>query len=256
MEYTLVKSKIALFASGEVGLAITEFLVKNGDEISILFLSGSNHILDQKIYAASNIASDFLHVGDLREQADDFEEIFKKLDIDFILTIYWPFLIPKNIISIPKQTLNFHPALLPTNRGWYPHVHSILDGTPTGVTLHKLDEGPDTGDIWIQKQVPLFPWDVASDIYNRLQIEIISLFIQNWDQIKMGKIKPKAQNEYQSNYHAKNELTKMDQIDPERLFKAKDLINLLRARTFKDKGYAYFWDEGKKVYVRIVLSQE
>ena len=44
----------------------------------------------------------------------------------------------------PGRVINVHPALLPVNRGWYTHVHSILDGTPTGVTLHAVSAA--TGD--------------------------------------------------------------------------------------------------------------
>jgi len=65
-----------------------------------------------------------------------------------MITVYWPWLIKKNYLNTCKNSINFHPAYLPKNRGWYPHVNNILDNSVPGVTLHKIDEGIDTGPIW------------------------------------------------------------------------------------------------------------
>ena len=63
--------------------------------------------------------------------------------------------------NLAKDSVNFHPAFLPINRGWYPHVHSIVDGSKLGVTLHRIDEGADTGPIWVQKEMRLLPHDTS-----------------------------------------------------------------------------------------------
>ena len=82
--------------------------------------------------------------------------INKKIDFDLYpdlleqLGIDKP-LLNKKLYSLSEKTINFHPSLLPSYRGWYPHVHNIIDKTQCGVTLHELNEGADTGKIWIQK---------------------------------------------------------------------------------------------------------
>ena len=46
----------------------------------------------------------------------------------------------------------------------------------------------------------------------------------------------------------------LDEVKLDESFLAKDMINLLRARSFGNKGYAYFKSEGSKIYINIRLS--
>lgn len=68
----------------------------------------------------------------------------------------------------PNGILNLHTSYLPWNRGAYPNVWSILDGSPAGVTLHRVDAGWDTGPIIAQRRVPVEPWDTAGTLYEKL----------------------------------------------------------------------------------------
>ena len=115
--------------------------------------------------------------------------------------------IAKDFKISKNRCVNFHRALLPINRGWYPHVHSILDGTPTGVTLHLVDENADTGPILVQKEVQLEPIDTADSIYHKLQNEIVLMFKENWIKIKNHEITPTSQDESKSIYHKKSEIS-------------------------------------------------
>ena len=75
----------------------------------------------------------------------------------------------KEIFSSVETTVNFHPALLPINRGWFPHVHSLIDGSKAGVTLHQIAEGADTGLIWVQEEEKIISTDTAIiKLYNPL----------------------------------------------------------------------------------------
>ena len=46
-----------------------------------------------------------------------------------------------------------HISLLPWNRGYHPNIWSFLEDTPKGVTIHYINEGIDTGDIIVQKEI-------------------------------------------------------------------------------------------------------
>lgn len=64
--------------------------------------------------------------------------------------------IPRAVRQIPRfGFLNLHPSLLPAYRGPTPVFWQLRDGAETGVTVHYLDAGLDTGDIAAQKAVPL-----------------------------------------------------------------------------------------------------
>jgi methionyl-tRNA formyltransferase len=243
-----------LLANGEAGLKVCEFLIRNGDRIACLYLSGSDQSFDEQIKKASCLSDDNIFSSNLLKDQEHINWLNEQ-NIGMLITVYWPYLLKPEIFNIARKTINFHPALLPVNRGWYPHVHSIIDGTPTGVTLHVIDENADTGPIWIQKEVPLTPYDTAKSIYTRLQEEIINLFIDHWEKIKHDQLKPFHQDNSKAIYHKKNELELLDHIDLNKKYKAKDLINLLRARSFGDRGFAYYIENEKKVFVNIRLNE-
>jgi methionyl-tRNA formyltransferase len=119
----------------------------------------------------------------------------KEKDIDFIVSVYWPWLINDLYLAESKDSLNFHPALLPKNRGWYPHVHNLINDTPAGVTLHRMSSVADAGDIWGQKVTFVNDTDNAKDLYERLKLDIYILFSEIWPKIIQGLVVPFKQDE-------------------------------------------------------------
>lgn len=65
--------------------------------------------------------------------------------------------IPVEILSLPRLgCLNVHPSLLPGNRGPDPLFWTFRHGeTSTGVTIHQMDEGLDTGPIILQEHIEI-----------------------------------------------------------------------------------------------------
>lgn len=64
--------------------------------------------------------------------------------------------LPAALLSVPRYGfLNIHPSLLPAYRGPVPVFWQLRDGAETGVTVHYMDEGLDTGDIVAQAAEPL-----------------------------------------------------------------------------------------------------
>jgi len=76
---------------------------------------------------------------------------------DIILSILGNQIFKKNLISIPRfGVLNLHTSLLPSYRGLLPTFWVLLnDEEYTGVTVHLIDEGIDTGDIICQKKIKI-----------------------------------------------------------------------------------------------------
>lgn len=248
-------ARIVLMANSKPGVEITKYLKSDkATEIIAIYLSNSYKYFDEEIVKISNLSSDRIFSSKILNNKKHLAWLEKE-DVDFILTIYWPYLLDEKVYSLAKETINFHPALLPVNRGWYPHVHSIIDGTPTGVTLHSIDKTADTGLIWVQKEVPILLTDDAKSLYLRLQNEIIKLFKINWPLIREGNIKSYPQLEENSSYHRKNEISLLDEIKLNENYTGKQIIDILRARSFGDIGFAYFKVDEKKIYINIRLSE-
>jgi methionyl-tRNA formyltransferase len=252
------QTNIALFANHLPGLKVAEHLAKNKkyDHIGALYLTNETPKNDQLIIDALGISADKVFIGpDIIKQKNHLEW-FKQQNFDFLISIYWPWLFSEELFNSVTDTINFHPALLPVNRGWFPHVHSIIDGTQTGVTLHRIAKGADTGDIWVQHEVPILITDTAKEIYDRLQNKIIELFKVNWQNIKFGNLIPFKQDESLAVYHNKRELDDLDCINLDQKYSGNQLINILRARTFANRGFAYFKVDGVKTYLKLSLSTD
>lgn len=85
----------------------------------------------------------------VRPKDYSFLKVFK---IDLVIVFYWNYLIPKDIVE-EYAIFNLHPSFLPKYRGPFPAVFQLLhDETHLGVSLYKMDEDYDTGDIYIYMQ--------------------------------------------------------------------------------------------------------
>jgi methionyl-tRNA formyltransferase len=247
---------VALLANDLPGLRVAEYLRERGDEIVAVYLHApERRRLGDEIVAASGCRPDEVHEARALRDPGRVAAL-AALRPAFILTVYWAHLISADVIAAARRgTVNFHPALLPVNRGWYPHVHSILDGSPTGVTLHAVDAGADTGPVWAQREVPLTPYDTAGTIYARLQDEIVALFRETWPAIVSGELEPVPQDHARAVYHARSEVDGLDELRLDEVMRVGDVIDRLRARSFGDRGFAWYEVDGQRVYVNVRLGR-
>ncbi|WP_374210189.1 formyltransferase family protein [Pseudonocardia sp. McavD-2-B] len=102
---------------------------------------------------------------------------------------------PDVIDLLEGRIYNVHISLLPYGRGADPNLWSILDDTPSGVTVHEMDKGLDTGRIVLQSEVELDDSvDTLRTSYNRLQEEAVRLFAAGWIRLLAGEVRPVIQS--------------------------------------------------------------
>lgn len=114
---------------------------------------------------------------------------------DLIISYNYKYIIKKDVIMTMKNNIiNLHISLLPWNRGASPNLWSFLEDTCKGVTIHQVDEGLDTGDILLQKEVFFNESkETLKSSYSKLHEEIQNLFKENWIEIKNNSITSKSQ---------------------------------------------------------------
>jgi methionyl-tRNA formyltransferase len=161
---------------------------------------------------------------------------------------------PKFLALLPAGCVNIHPSYLPYNRGAHPNIWSIIEGTPAGVTLHYIDAGIDSGDIISQRAIEVTPTDTGETLYRRLERACVKLFSEIWPLLREGGAPRVPQHGASGTCHRSRDVERIDEIDLEATYKAKDLINLIRARTFPPFAGAYFRSNGSKVYLRLELE--
>jgi methionyl-tRNA formyltransferase len=172
------------------------------------------------------------------------------------LSILFDYVLRTELLTLfPKGVVNLHPSLLPYNRGQYPNVWSIVEGTPAGVTLHYMDEGIDTGDVIAQREVAVAPTDTGATLYQRLEEQGLELFRETWPMIVAGTASRRAQQSASATYHRTNDVQRIDEIDVDRSYRAGELLNILRARTFPPYDGAYVTIDGRRVYLRLELYE-
>jgi len=90
--------------------------------------------------------------------------------------------------------VNLHISYLPWNRGADPNLWSFLEKTPSGVTIHQIDQGIDTGPIYAQAQIDQnLKTGTLATSYEKLVDEIGKLFFRILPKILSQEIQPKAQ---------------------------------------------------------------
>lgn len=113
-------------------------------------------------------------------KSPEFLEYIKSLNIDVAVVASFNYKIPTELMNVTKDGfINVHPSLLPKYRGGNPYSSVIIDGeTKTGVTIHFMDDGFDTGDIITQRKVEISPCETMGTLFNRLNLLGMQLLLE------------------------------------------------------------------------------
>jgi methionyl-tRNA formyltransferase len=249
--------RIIYCANNLVGWEILSWLKERNENIvGLIVHPHEKQRYGDKIISVFDFPNDKKFYGNSLHEQKTLDAI-SQLQPDIAISVYFGYIFKKSFLELlPKGCINLHPAFLPYNRGAYPNIWSIIDGTPAGTTLHYVNNGIDSGDIISQKQVAKSITDTGETLYQRLESASIELFKETWPKILTGQINPVSQNMLEGTYHNLNDVDKIDEIDLNRSYKAGELINILRARTFPPHNGAYIIQNQKKIYVNIQLLDE
>ena len=240
-----------------LGWRVAEWLTRQGENIvGMAIHAPENQQYTDEMIEASEVSPDCLFKAeDLRDDAT--LDAIADLNPDIGISVLFGHILKPSFLGLfSRGCVNLHPAYLPYNRGSYPNVWSIIDETPAGVTLHRIDEEIDTGDILSRRRVDVRPSDTGETLYRRLEQAGLDLFKEAWPALKDGTLSALPQPREEGTYHVTADVAEIDEIDLDATYKARDLINILRARTFPPYQGAYFLDNGRKVYIRVELTEE
>ncbi|OMH39836.1 methionyl-tRNA formyltransferase [Desulfurobacterium indicum] len=190
------------------------------------------------------------------ERVKENEKLFEKLKEiapDFIVVAAYGKILPKELLEIPKiAPVNVHASLLPKYRGASPIQSALLNGEDkTGVTIMRITEKLDSGDIYIQEETPISIDDTAQTLHDRLAVMGGSLLVRALPLIASGKLKPVPQNDSEATYCAqiKKEDGKIDWRDT-----AENIFNKVRAFTPWPSAFTHF--NGKLLKITKTLPVE
>jgi methionyl-tRNA formyltransferase len=250
--------RVVAFVNNIVGLAAIKTIQNHGDQIvAVVVHTQAKSSLRSEILAAVDDSSLVIEGSQLRDQTT--VDQISALNPDIGVSAFFGHILRPELISLfPNGIVNVHPSYLPYNRGAFPNVWAIAEGTPAGATVHFIDEGIDTGDIISQIEIDITPEDTGETLYRRLETACVNLFNQTWPKLSTTAGKPSGINQIhsESTSHRVKDTEKIDRIDLESQYTAGELINIIRARTFSGHKGAYFEQDGAKYYLRLNIDKK
>ncbi|MCD6094246.1 MAG: methionyl-tRNA formyltransferase [Candidatus Omnitrophica bacterium] len=174
----------------------------------------------------------------------DFIDTLKKDEPELFIVVNYGRKLTKEILSIPKiYSINLHPSLLPRYRGPAPINWVLINGEKkTGISVIKIGERIDAGEIIYQKEIEIREGENAGQLGRRLAEEGALALLETIELIRHKKVVLAAQNEKEATYFPK--LNKSDgEIDWSK--PASQIHNLIRGFT-PEPGAFTFW-RGKRI---------
>lgn len=244
--------KLLLMADNYVGLEITQWLVSHyRDDIALVVSLSENGVY--KVARDAGVACVIFHSA-----ADVVEYCHHQcVEPDLGFLVWWPNLVKKPLLGLPRLGfINTHPSFLPYNRGKHYNFWALVEQVPFGVSLHFIDQGVDTGDIVAQKAVP-YDWeDTGGSLYDKALQTMLVLVKEVYPKIRQFHIPRTQQDVRKGSFHVARELDSASHIDIDGIYRARDLLNLLRARTFLGFPACWFEENDEQFEVRVSIKRK
>ena len=242
---------IAVFADGVVGEKIIRLGEYHYKDIVLVVTTSKNNIYK---FCKDKSLSLHTYVDD-NELINEIKE--KNIKIDIGILLWWPKIINSQIInSAKKGFINTHPSLLPNNRGKHFSFWSLVENCPFGVTIHMVGDGIDDGPIISQSKIEYTWEDNGETLYKSAQKEMIKLFKETYPMIRSLEFPTKPQDLDAGSFHYSNEIEQSSLLQLDQTIEVRELLNLLRARTFKGYPACRFEEDGIEYEVRVEITKK
>lgn len=185
---------------------------------------------------------------------EEFISELKKLNPDVIVVVAYGKLLPKEILEMPKYgCINVHGSLLPAYRGSAPIQWAIINGeTTTGITTMYMNEGMDTGDMILKREIEISHEDTYGTLYDKLKKLGGKAIVETLEKIADGII-PREKQSDNCSYAPMIEKS-LGNIDWDK--SALSIRNLIRGLNPMPGAYTKLDDSIMKIWKADVLSSQ
>lgn len=171
---------IAHFFERDIGFRCLQILATDGGNIRIVAVTKAKNAVTPRVQELCVKCSIELLVADNPNDSALLAKL-KERDTRLAFAVSYSRIFKKPLFDIlPEGIINLHPALLPKNGGCFPTMWSMLeDERETGYTLHRIDEGIDTGPIIGQTRVGITSDDTGESLYAK-QVHAGAALFRAW----------------------------------------------------------------------------
>jgi methionyl-tRNA formyltransferase len=167
--------RIVFIGTGEIGVPTLRALLNSGHEVVAIVTQPDRPVgREQRIEPPpikKEIAKNRIPIlQPVRIKNQQAIEDIRGLRPDVIVVVAYGQILPRDLLEIPRLAcLNLHASLLPRWRGAAPAQAAIAAGdSEAGITAMYMDEGLDTGDILLQRNIEVLPNDTGGSLHDRL----------------------------------------------------------------------------------------
>ena len=187
---------------------------------------------------------------------EEFQVVFRELNPDLIVVVAFGQLIPKSILELPRYgCVNVHASLLPKYRGAAPIQWAVIDGEKeSGVTIMKMDEGLDTGDMIAKTVVPLAADETGGSLFDKLSQVGAQLLLDTIPALEEGTVVCEKQPEESPTPYAAMLNKKMGLIDWSQ--DASVIECLIRGLNPWPSAYTYLKGKTLKIWQAKVVEKQ
>lgn len=186
-EFSIPSLKILIEKKHKVLAVVTTPDKERGRGQKVTFTAVKQFAIENKIpvYQPEKLKGNF-----------EFVEQMKCLNPDLFAVVAFRIL-PKEVFEIPKfGSFNLHGSYLPKYRGAAPIQWALINGdTETGLTTFKLAEKVDTGNIYLQEKVKIYPEDNFESLHDRMSLIGADLVLKTVELIQNGNYELKQQDD-------------------------------------------------------------
>ncbi len=186
--------KIVFFGTSSFGIPSLEALLRAGHTVAAVVTTTDKPAGRNLRVSASPVkewaaAKNLPVIETSKESIASLEERLRTLGAEAFVVISFGVILPQNILALPSAAaLNVHSSLLPRWRGPAPIHWALMNGdAETGVTVMRLAESLDTGDILVQEKVEMRDDDDERVLHERLSVLGASALVKALELIAQKK---------------------------------------------------------------------
>jgi len=237
---------LVLFLNGDRGLSVLQALVNAGHEVlSAVILHGYSN--EKRIRSACQTLNVRV-VSTIDVNAKEFVQELAGMVPRLLIIAGYSTIFRREIIDVASLgAINLHAGPLPQYRGGSPLNWQLINGEPkAGISIVRLDEGIDTGEIMVEDEMPIGEGHTISDLHAWANGSFPALVLDVIERMDRGEITGRSQHEPAAQYwhQRRDDDGRIDWLAKS----AHDVLNLVRAITHPYPG-AFTYYAGTRVRV-------
>jgi methionyl-tRNA formyltransferase len=243
--------KLAIFCTKFIGRGVLNYLISShpNDIRAVIYLDQDREILKDCDLPSHVKAFEYNELKDSNSSYYD-------LTLDLVIISWFPKIIPSTYYAFSRLgAINTHNSLLPIGRGVHANYWAIKNKEPYGVSIHKVTDETDAGDLVLQRKIDYSWEDTGETLYQRGLDYLLDMFKENYNDLESFITNAAPQDLSAGSLYFLKDMAGSFEIDLQQTYRAKDLLNLIRAKQFDEGECAYFLDGSNRYQVKVHIKK-